>query len=646
MEALRFDTETLFGHYRSEEVESVEVLRPSRPLVTPSYTYGMEVEEEPPQRSLPCEEVPFPHAATEELTLMLEKQASLVYTLFAYLGEDYVNKLMPSMEAFRALIHDRCKPLLGVVNEQAPKIEAVWRVFVQRMLVEMLAVDARGVKIREVLTALEELYLVRGGKSNLANLDEVHRLTRETTAESLNFAGDDFYHKCAGPKKRGRRPGSENQQVPHQLNLIKAHFVTKKSGAAPALDTYPLFVKVLSIFNDCVPAHHNHGWYLETLHRAVRCLTWREWPARGLVRSLLNAEAVLERRRRVLTEEDVVRPRHCAYSGLSLVAGEEVWHLRILLNSGERHREWVKAGRLPAEPNTDPLFTSSVRAYLIKARIVSLCSVFYAPLPVPESVIVLPPPLKFRNNGLPPNRQYSLNTLWLLLNQLRNFIADNRLGPYIFHRTEAGGSYAEELARLGTVLSQLGEQSFPTHLRTFLLVATFGEAYLKDICEGRREAHPNVAAYAEMLKETVLDFIDLMFSFTVGRTPLTRDVVVFRQFNLPLFEVVMNETAQSRKRFLAENGSNKDVRPRVREAAQELLAQLLAMSAERAAEGQSHQAQRERLSLVEMALAKHPFLFMTIYEFLFQPEGTARLSSLPDSVTLLNKMGLCINTSK
>jgi len=655
-DVFRFDDASLFGEYRSAEIESISALY--------SYTTapGREVivvedeEERHPPQPVNAEEEGVREAA---LSLLLEQQSAMVYTIFTYLSESFVERLTPSMDDFLGLIHDRSKPLLAKVVEQRAQIEAVWRVFIQRMIVEILAVDHRGVKIKEVLTRLEELYLVRGGKSNLANLDRVRALLKQTTAESRDFEHDSFYRKCAGPQKRGRRPGSENQNIPHELNLIKQHFVTKKTVASPnaALDTYPLFVKVLSIVNDCVPSAGNHGWYLETLHHAVRTLTWREWPAHGLVRSLLNAERVLEKRIRILTPEEVdqaSRPLLCAYSGAPLVAGEPVWHLRILLNSGARHLEWVKLGRMPAEPNIDPLFTGSVRAYLIKFRVISLCSVFYSELlssPPMDPPEVIPPQLIVREGGLPSNRQYSLNTLWLLMNQLRNFIGDNQLGPHIFHKSVERGvdCYTKRLALLGAMISQIEEASFCTHLRTILLVATLGNTFMREICSGKRPPHPNVNHYADMIQDTVLDFIDLMFSFSTNGQALSREVVVFRQFNLPLFDVVMNESAQSKKRFLAENAGNKNIRPRLRDAGDPFLPQLFALSAKRALIKAlpSHQEQRERLSRLEVLLAKHPFLFMSLFEFIFEMQpAVVRLSTLPDSVTLLNKMHLCINTTK
>jgi hypothetical protein len=661
-----FHHDALFGEYRAEPA----LLRPAPTCggVEKRRRFNTEEDDEPPPQS-PTREPP--RVEERDDTVMdaaLQRQQSAVYSLFRYLGDETVARLTPRFDDLVALLQDRCRPFVREVRAQEAHIRALWRTLVQRLLLEMLAEDASGLKIREVRLALEEPYLaVRGARSNLAHLDLVRELTCETARESLDFEQDAFYRKCAGPKRRGRRPGSEKRVELNALQLVKQHYITakkaggsgetKSSGGAP-IDLYPLFAKVLAVVAGCIPQPENHGWYLAVLDQAVRALSSAQWPARGLVRALLNAERVLERRRVTVErgESSDEAPLYCAYSGARLVDGDECWLLRLVLNSGVRHRQWNKKGHLPAVPHHDPLFARAVRAYLVKCRVTCVCSVFYAPANESEQP---PPPLPLvRSGGLPPNRQFCVNTLWLLMNQLRNFVHASGLQPHVWLTRHVGAtervSYARESAALVHMMDTLqqNELSFQRDFRTLLIVGCFGPAFVQRLCDGELppEQAAGVRRYAEWVREAVLDFCDLQFHFTAA--PLTREVVAFAQFNLPLLGVSMDESEQSRKRFVAQHG--KVAAPKLRDAAQNLLAQLLWASSKRAAERQArptHDEQRQLMDRLQRCVQQHPFLFMVLFDYLFQPAAQsnttqARLSGFPDNLTLLNRLRLSINTEE
>ena len=620
-------------------------------------------EEVMPPQSPTREPSPPPIQARDntDLEQALRKQVdqSAVYSLFQYLSEETVARLSPSFDSLVALLQDRCRPMLKSVQSQEAQIRALWRTFVQRLLLEMLAEDASGVKIREVRLALEEPYLtVKGARSNLEQLDLVRRLTLETTRESMQFEKDDFYRKCAGPKRRGRKPGSEKRVELNQLQLIKQHYIpakkTTEGEPQRQIDLYPLFVKVLDVVAACIPQEHNHGWYLAVLDKAVRQLSSAQWPARGLVRALLNSERVLERRRVTLMpgESTEQSPLYCAYSGQRLRDGDECWHLRLVLNSGVRHRQWNKKGHQPAVPHHDPLFTRAVRAYLIKCRVTAVCSVFYEPLQEGGEQPLPTPLAPLARGGLPSNRQFCVNTLWLLMNQLRNFVHGNGLGPHLwFSRALLGTperlNYSQESQTLTLMMNSLqahDEVAFQRDFRTVLIVACFGDPFVQRLCEGALPPEYNewVRHYAEWVREAVLDFCDLQFHFTSNNAPLTREVVAFSQFNLPLLGVEMDESEQSRKRFVAQHG--KVPLPKLRDSAQVVLSQLLGASSKRV------ERQPMGLDRLQRCLVQHPFLFMTLFEYLFQPAvqsntTQARLSGFPDNMTLLNRLRLSINSS-
>ena len=669
--AIVLDPEALQGRYRCPTrappawLETKKRPRDEPAPEAPEAPLAPEVSEELEawRAAQPDVQVPAPVVQDEApLQALLARQQALVYQAFHYLSESATARLTPAWADLLSLLGDRCRPLVEPVARLEPQVRALWRAFVQRLLVEMLAEDATGLKIREVRAQLDEAYLldaqgraVRGARSALANVDRVRAETHACASESLDVANDEFYRRCAGPKKRGRRPGSEKKQELNQLQKLKKRVIDLKkggssSGGAPPVDTYPLFVQVLAVVANCVPdAQRNHGWFLAVVERAMRApLSAAEWPARGLVRALMNAERVLERRRLVLDAELLAQgPLYCAYSGAQLRPGDQVWHLRLVLCSGARHKKWERRGRRPAVPYTDAFFTRSVRAYLVRCEVSSLCSLFWAPLPATEPELPTVA-LETRPSGLPTDRRFCVNTLYLLLGQLRGFIAHNGLAAHVFDARLAGRtSYATENARLCALLDAAGPAQFRRDLRTVLLLASFGDAGVQRFCAAPEPPHPNIALYGEMLLDTVLDFVDTHFVFAAGQGQ--REVLTFAQFNLERLGVVLGESEQSRKRFVAQHG--KLAQPRLQPRAQALLARLLALSAARHAERESvqaHQEQRERLWRLQWLVARHPFLFMTLYDALFQAPAEAkqppRLAAFPDALTLLCRLHLSINT--
>ena len=527
-DVIHFDAHHLFGEYRAG-MESLTTLGAPPPRGGGAGDDAVsdtswDCEEEEMLRMLAARDAPLEPAESMQVEPAPEApqpaqhhHKATVHGLFAYLDEAFLRRLMPRYEALHQLIHDRCRPLLAKLAEQARHIHVLWHAFAARLVLEVLAADARGLKIRTTLAELEELYMraaghkVRGAKCNWANMDMVRALAHQTTVESLNFAEDKFRIACANPKKRGRRTDEEKKNVPHILNAIKRkHIVSKKSPRpagggeqpappqpAPAPDFYPLWVKILAIFDACAPRADNHGWYLERLHRAARTLTAREWPLRGLVRSLLNMERVFERRRVTLTRDhDAISGARflCAYTGEPLAVGDEVWLVRVLVNSAKRQKKWYVKGKVPARGE------QRTRVYALGARL--LCALRgdqpvqrllrtlrcagrcaaggrSAPesKPARKSSRPAPPP-----HGLPPHRQFCVSTLWLLMNRVRVFIGDNALARHVSHRAQRARSMEAEMACLAAMLEQaLGGGEFARDWRTFLTVATFGLEYTREL---------------------------------------------------------------------------------------------------------------------------------------------------------------------
>jgi hypothetical protein len=641
---------------------------------------------------------------------------ALVYTLFIYLSQAFVSALTVEKKTINRIFHDRCKPLLKEIVAQGDHIERIMSTFVRRMILEIIARDDRGVKFKQILRELEELYLIekRGdneiplyrGRNDFSNLDKIHLLAGEITRDSLLFytepEKDEFHKKCAATKKRGRRPTSESAVVPNRLNTIKSAYILSKKKLPPItyderdglyylgypedypdkvvqekedeipivgmngqhpVDCYPIFVKTLQVWNDCIPRANNHGWYLEKLYRAVRCLSSKQWPMRGLVRSLLNAECIFERRKIRIERLPVGdNPYYCAYSGKPIEVGEEVWHIRILLHSGRRHMEWYRKDYKPTIPNTSSLYTGSIKCYLIKSRIVSQNSIFYSDFDpaykalfarefnppkasLPDPFIKKQEPQPQTQLQLPANRAFSLNTLWILMNKLRVFIRSSQLDGHIWQKSPPDAScFALQRDNLIGLMLEVNVENFKPQIQSILFMGSFGEGMLRkvnQIGQSGGSLDPNYGHYLSLLYQGVLDFIDLMFIFQARPQEANLDPIVNKRFSLPLMGVEIKETDKipmEQKRF----------KPRLNDPSSPFVTLLLEASSERDAlrGGQplSFSQQKEITTQLEIMILRHPILFLTLFNFIFQQQDLLQPPSFPECSALLSRMGLAIRT--
>jgi hypothetical protein len=189
---------------------------------------------------------------------------------------------------------------------------------------------------------------------------------------------------------------------------------------------------------------------------------------------------------------------------------------------------------------------------------------------------------------------------------------------------------------------------FRQQFRTFLAIAAFGEAYVTALVAPEATVPPNFTAYCDTLWDTVLDFVDVHFVFTQragGATP-SRQTVSFAQFNLELLGVRLEEGELTRKKFVQQHG--KLWLPQLTQKAATLAAQLLWESTKRALPTMTYSERQTRLWRVQRLLQRHPFLFMALFDTLFesrQNHRTPTMSQFPDALTLFNALGLCIVTS-
>lgn len=605
--------------------------------------------------------------------------STIVFQLFQFLKQDFVSLLTHSYEEIRRSIQDKCNipSLLAYIDKQKSNINNILQTMARRFILELLVLDTKGSKFEEIQSRFEELYFLSendlplpGCKANFANTDMIHSLIERIAKVSTNPETDEFYLERSGTRRRGRTPHSEMDKKPNRVNAIKSSFILSCKSLPPVsydeaenqffidysrssdpelavskeknnnlqylVDFYPVFQKVLEIHNDCLPSPNNHGFYLNRIRQGLRKLSSGQWPMRGLMKSLVNAEAIIGRSEMVIPPKSG-RTYYCAYSGERLMEGEKVWHIRILVNDGKRYKKWVKDRVVPASPNTAPEFTRSIKAYFIKSRITAQCSIFYTPMD-PEYRKNCQQQTSLSNQQrlttpqtpyyLPHNRQISVNTLWYTLSQIRAVLGKHQLEQFIqfpFQPKIGKLSFQMLLEQYSPFIKSLTEkpQSEPT-LRMLIFISTipwFHEASIED---------PKTSFYIDMVLDTLLDFIDLMFPFTeVSRPepfpiPYERRIITLPLLGLPL--PVQKDVLQQ-------------IKPRLGNTA--VLGKLLELCDKRGRK----EIDMERL---EKLLVRHPCLFMSFFYTIYQQQYDASQQhppSLSVYLKIMSRMNLFLETS-
>lgn len=667
------------------------------------------------------EEKPAPvvvaNSLRSERILVLEPpSATAVYQLFRYFHDALIEKLLMNYWNIHQYISDRFSPdQLRNLEKHADQIRSAARAMVRRMILELFTVDEKGAKMKQILSQLEELYLlkdppsssssskkstsaachervaIKGGKSNFINVDAIHRNTEKTHKQSLLDESDPFKEKCSGPKKRGRHSSQTKDNRPDRVDQIKSsHILSQKSvppivydpsdeqfyissssngviGVQNMVDYYQVFLLELDIFNDCIPRPSNHGAFLIWLNKGVRCLTPKEWPMHGMMKSIMNMERLFPLKKKRIEKDGVYR---CAYTGQRLRAGEEVWHVRILVNDGERYKQWVIGQKLPPSPPNAPEFMRSVKAYYIKTKVTGLVSLFFteflalSPMDIARNARkIVKTPVSTTNNkpvtgpkersvwtkpsslsGLPENRAFSVNTLWLLLNRLRVGVDEMGLGDFIW----LDGTVVPFNVLMERQIEQFREISTnqdmgsgANALQCILFMTTFGretnyQVGLEILSD------PNASGYLSLIHTSVLDFIDIMFPFhhhrAVSTTTTTTDPIIRQSFSLKLFDV--HTTSDDRNTVV----------PVIACPDSPLLSELFSQSIQRHEYRQScqykedYQEKKARIDYLEFYLTRHPFLFLSLFYMIFEPYCEIKdKSSFLEVQSLLKKMGLFIS---
>lgn len=592
-----------------------------------------------------------------------------VYTLFRYFESDYIDRFMPRFEDMIRAIGERCPSGVASVEKSKLQMMTMMRSFIRYTMLAVLSVDERGDRLSEMIGKFNALYfeyddkLVPLAKNDYKHIDKLHSLIIQTYNESLDMKTDNFYKHCSAEKNRGRTPTHIKNNPPHPVNRIKQEYilatrtnppvkydeedneffmdrlgpVSPSGNAQRDVDFYPVFLKVLSVFRDTIPQQTNHGWFLERLRGGVRKLTPADWPMHGLVNSLLNMEGLIEKKRVRITKSRHNRRYYCSYSGLPLEEDEEVWLIRILVQSSARYKTWFKDGKIPVEPHNSPLLRGDIKNYFIKTSLCSTQQLFYTDFPsdykcrYPEYFGLKRTPKMSRT--LPEDRVYQYNTLWYTMNRLILFIEENKMYNMLWHEKESMLLFVNRVT--ATLLTLEQEDNFQENLLRFILQAIFRVDDIEVLPQHILNDRPMLDTYLKHMLSIVIDFIDLMFDYSLpfnsgnnisgGSTHNnnTKESVKSYFFNLPLLGIV--ESEEDMKNILV-------VKPVLRIPIEEdgLLNNLFHLSRKRKEQLGTHLMQmpfneiQARIRRLEQSIKTHPFMFILFYNRLY-----LGLTSLP-----------------
>lgn len=566
----------------------------------------------------------------ERIRIETPPSSAVVYKLFRYFDVSVTECMRQHCENVVRSLEVCCAPLKPEVEKRRDIIEDLFKTFVRRMILELLCHDDRGVKIRQILSQFDALYffdenrMITKGLMDFDNVATIESLFARTTEES-NRPIDEFYRKHSGRKDRGRKPVKEKKNKPHRVDAIKANYILSTKQLPPVrfdeesrqffienngtfdkttdishcqVDFYPIFRRVLNVFNATINRRDNHGVYLTKLYDAMKRLSAREWPMKGLIGSIINMERVLGKHKIRVPDNGITY--YCAYSGLPLKSGEEVWYIRILVNDTERYKKWRMEGRQPTVPNTSEELTRSLKVYFMKTSITSQCSLFYTPLALSSRTSIY------------AGRRHTCNKLYRMFSHLQWFIHHHGMERCVWFGNDTR-SYIDHIHPLSTILYSLPDsQQFDDTLLQFVFAATMMDVFGMDAY-----TREDVMRYCLCLRDIVIDFIDNLVS------EYDENDNEWDGLNIPDIPV------STPLHHVNDNASN-------------IITAFVKLSNTRPKLDANERRQRQqRLSL---CLGKHPYLFISIFNTIYSIEHPSRTISFNEASLILSFMNLFVNT--
>lgn len=364
----------------------------------------------------------------------------------------------------------KCELLLDTGDIMVDNMDCTNKLIKKNLLFELICQDKKSAKIVAINDRLNEV-LLRPNQHPVSH----EKLIAETHRISQNPATDELLISSSKPKKRGRTSDVDRLKTPHVIDALKKEYISSQKASdifsdqlvhssttaavEPVLtDKYKVFLAVLALVNDNIQCKENHGIYLQNMLNLVKSGVEGEthWPMRSLCRSILNMETCIG----IKCIEDIrldhgEQVYYCSYSGDTIVQGDDVYHIRILENSHERHKKWRITKSRPEREFEAPIFTDSIRVFFVKKSFVSLTGLFYRDFDAsykekydhyfnPRSnkrVKISKPCVTVRRDG----------KIWLKMDKLRNFMYTHHMDKSVLN----GKTFNNESVRIGLLLEKI-----------------------------------------------------------------------------------------------------------------------------------------------------------------------------------------------
>lgn len=339
---------------------------------------------------------------------------------------------------------------------------------------EMMCQDKRCAKIVTLHDKFIDVALTDG-----VSTSEFDYLIAKTHKIAQDPENDQLLHRCAEPKKRGRTSDADRMKTLNVIDTLRREFITPKKATngetltatslemaldASHNDKYKVFMALLERIHENALTKDNCGAYLEKMLRLVNTEKEVNWPMKSLMKSILNMETCIGINEiESIVIEEGEGPYYCSYSGDCIKTGDNVYHIRILEQSHERHKKWRILKNKPNREFESPEFMDSVRAFFVKKYHTSLTGLWFRDLDEhyktlhtnTTAVTVASPPTKRAKHERKPRVVIKQDGhLWRRMDYMRNYINQHNLE----HKEVKGRSFAKETRRIHDILTIIKDE--------------------------------------------------------------------------------------------------------------------------------------------------------------------------------------------
>lgn len=393
---------------------------------------------------------------------------------------------------------------------------------------ELLCQDKKSVKIVSLHDRFIELALRED--SDKKEFDSLIKQTHEVARDPPN---DKFFLKSSEQRKRGRTSDADRLKTLNIVDTLRKEYITPKkvsnnnneqaSSEIVLTDKYRSFLFLLKLVHDNAQTGENYGAYLEKTNRLIEYVEREkiDWPMLKLMKSIVNMETCIgiNEIESISLDEDEIY--YCSYSGDQLKQGDDVYHIRILEYSHERHKKWRIIKNRPNREFESPEFMASVKAYFVKKHFISLTGLWYRDFDDDYKSLhtetTPKTPVKRQRHSL--KQEVSRVTikkdghLWRRMDYMRNYINQHNLEHKLVH----GKTFSDETQRIHALMDEITDN----HTLQVNLCEIIGAYHRKDDQEDNKMARVNTLMYI------LLDFIDVFYSVSSCEDDTNRPLTTF-----------------------------------------------------------------------------------------------------------------------